>query len=194
VSLLTNNFGGLRHSPLFCCACGTAEVVRFQSGEPLRAAGVGQSWRDKAVIPIPDPGGVESPAMNISAFILVLSAILASGLFAQTNARPTTQQPYEIQISSGVAEELLVSKADVVCPRMAMPPRITGTVVVGIEIDRNGNVLHSKVISGPAMLRKPVLDSVRKYKYKPYLLNGKAVDVETTVLVTMDSYLDCHYS
>jgi len=44
------------------------------------------------------------------------------------------------------------------------------------------------------MLSKPVLDSVRKYKYKPYLLNGKAVDVETTVWVTMDSYLDCHFN
>ena len=54
------------------------------------------------------------------------------------------------------------------------------------------------------MLQKPVLDAVRKYKYKPYLmaldhsftsfpLNGKAVEVETTVSVTMDSYLDCHY-
>jgi protein TonB len=75
-----------------------------------------------------------------------------------------------------------------------MPPRIKATVVIGIEIDKNGNVLHPKVVSGPAMLSKPVLDSVRKYKYKPYLLNGKAVDVETTVWVTMDSYLDCHFN
>ena len=43
------------------------------------------------------------------------------------------------------------------------------------------------------MLRKPVLDAIRKYKYKPYLLSGKAVEVETTVSVTMDSLLDCHY-
>jgi protein TonB len=71
---------------------------------------------------------------------------------------------------------------------------VTGTVVVAILIDRNGDVLHPKVISGPAMLKKPVLDAVRKYKYKPYLLNGRAVEAETTVLVTMDSHLDCHYN
>jgi outer membrane biosynthesis protein TonB len=132
--------------------------------------------------------------MNTSACFFLLSAILAPGLLAQANARPNTQQQFEIQISSGVAEKRLVHKANVVCPRMAMPPRIKATVVIGIEIDKNGNVLHPKVVSGPAMLSKPVLDSVRKYKYKPYLLNGKAVDVETTVWVTMDSYLDCHFN
>ena len=74
-----------------------------------------------------------------------------------------------------------------------MAARTKATVVLGIEIDKNGDVPFAKVISGPTMLRKPVLDAVRKYKYKPYLLNGKAVEVETTVSVTMDSALDCHY-
>jgi protein TonB len=59
---------------------------------------------------------------------------------------------------------------------------------VVIEIDKNGNVLHPKVISGPELLRKPVLDAVRKYKYKPYLVKGKAVKVETTVYVTLPNY------
>ncbi len=74
-----------------------------------------------------------------------------------------------------------------------MAARVKATVVVKFEIDKIGNVLHPKVVSGPAMLQKPVLSAVRKYKYKPYLLNGTATEVETTVLVTMDSALDCHY-
>lgn len=74
-----------------------------------------------------------------------------------------------------------------------MAARIKATVIVAFVIDKNGYVLRPKVVSGPAMLRKPVLDAVRKYKYKPYLLNGEAVAVGTTVSVTMDSYLDCHY-
>lgn len=60
---------------------------------------------------------------------------------------------------------------------------MTGTVVVGFEIDENGKVLFPKVISGPVWPREPVLDAVRQYKYKPYLLNGKPVEVETTVSV-----------
>jgi protein TonB len=131
--------------------------------------------------------------MKIALYI-VFSAILIPGLLAQTQANPGAPQPYEIQISSGVAEKLLIHKAEIICPRIPMAARVTGTVVVAIVIDKNGDVLHPKVISGPAILKKPVIDAVRKYKYKPYQLNGKAVEVETTVSVTMDSYLDCHYN
>jgi periplasmic protein TonB len=62
---------------------------------------------------------------------------------------------------------------------------------VAIEIDKNGNVLVPTVVSGPAMLRQMVLDTVRQYKYKPYLLNGKAANVETTVTVAMGLQGDC---
>jgi len=43
------------------------------------------------------------------------------------------------------------------------------------------------------MLRKPVLDAVKKYKYKPYLLNNNAVEVVSTVSVEVDSRRDCHF-
>ena len=72
-----------------------------------------------------------------------------------------------------------------------MAARVTGTVVVAIEIDRNGDVLHPKVVTGPRMLQKAVLDAVRKYKYKPYLLNGKPIEVETTVSVAVDTLRGC---
>ncbi len=128
-----------------------------------------------------------------AACLVLLSAILVSGLFAQTKGNSGTPPPYEIQISAQVAEKLLIHKAEIICPRIPMAARVTATVVLAIVIDKNGDVIHPRVLSGPAMLRKPVLDAVRKYKYKPYLLNGKAVEVKTTVSVTMDSYLDCHY-
>lgn len=129
--------------------------------------------------------------MKVSAFIALISVILAPCLTGQTQAGSGTQVPYEIRISPAVAEKLLVHKADLACLHGGMPARIIATVVVAIEIDRNGNVLHPTVISGPAMLRKPVLDVVRKYKYKPYLLNNKPVVVDTSVSVTIDSYRDC---
>jgi len=118
---------------------------------------------------------------------------LASGLIAQTQANPAKRHPSAIKISSGVAEKLLAHKADIICPRIAMPAHVIGTVVVALTIDENGDVLRPKVISGPAMLQKRVVDAVRKYRYKPYLLNGKAVNAETTVWITLDSNADCHF-
>jgi protein TonB len=132
--------------------------------------------------------GVQSVAMK-AACVVLLSAILATGLLAQTQASPaSTPAPHEIQISAGVAEKLLIHKVDLdACPHIGMAARVTGTVVVAIAIDKEGNVLHPKVVSGPKLLQKMVLDAVRKYKYKPYLLNGKAIEVETTVSVTITS-------
>jgi outer membrane biosynthesis protein TonB len=138
------------------------------------------------------PIGVESLAMKTASCLIVISAILHPASFAQTHPNHDTQQPYEIQISAGVAQKLLIHKVEPdACPHIPMAARFTATIVVAIEIDKNGNVLYPKVISGPAMLRKPVLDAIRKYKYKPYLLNGKAVDVETTVSVPIDTLHGC---
>jgi outer membrane biosynthesis protein TonB len=130
---------------------------------------------------------------------LLLSVILVPGLLAQKQASPAESKGTksfkssdacgcEFQIAAGIAEKLLIHKVEPVWKHLPMEGRVSGTVVVVIEIGKNGDVLFSKVISGPALLRKPVLDAVRKYKYKPYLLNGKAVEVETTVHVTTSNY------
>ena len=121
--------------------------------------------------------------MKTAACFALLSAILAPGLLARTQASSSsTQAPYEIQISAGVAEKLLIHKVEIRYPPRA-GSRVSGTVILAIEIDKNGNVLHPAVVSGPLMLQKSALDVVRKYKYKPYLLKGRAVDVETTVSI-----------
>jgi protein TonB len=118
--------------------------------------------------------------MKAVACFLLCSAMLAPGLQTQTPSS-TTMPPHHIQISPTVAEKLLVHKAEIHPPFSSS--RVTGTVIVAVEIDRNGNVLDPKVVSGPHWVRKAVLDAVQKYRYKPYLLNGNAVDVETTVSV-----------
>ncbi len=115
--------------------------------------------------------------------------LFTRALLAQTTG--TIPQGAEIQLGSGVVEKLLIYKAPLACPHMATTARVTGTVVVGFDLGKHGEVLHPIVISGPAMLRKPVLDAVRKYRYKPYLLNGKAIEAETTVSVTVDTARNC---
>jgi protein TonB len=128
--------------------------------------------------------------MKVALSFALVPAILAATLSAQAPAASGSQQP-EIQISRDVAEKLLIHKADLVCHQTGMAARFTGTVVVGFSIDKNGNVIYPKVISGPPMLRKAVLDAVRKYKYKPYLFQGKPAEVETSVFVLVDSAHDC---
>ena len=91
-------------------------------------------------------------------------------------------------ISPGVAESLLVYKAEPVLKHPAMEARFKATVVVGFELGKDGEVLHPMVISGPKMLQQSVLNAVRHYKYKPYLLNGEPLVVATWLSVLVSNY------
>jgi protein TonB len=56
-------------------------------------------------------------------------------------------------------------------------------VVLQATISKTGSIENLHVISGPAMLQQAALDAVRSWRYKPYLLNGEPVEVDTTVNV-----------
>lgn len=68
-------------------------------------------------------------------------------------------------------------------PKEAKEERIQGRVLLNAVIGKDGSVEELKVASGPKELQQSALDAVRKWMYKPYLLNGKPVAVKTTVTV-----------
>lgn len=98
---------------------------------------------------------------------------------------PTARQqaPYEIQLGPNVAESLLVHKEEPACQKDLDGVRVTGTVVIAVTIDKKGMVSHTRTLSGPKMLRPLALATVRKYRYKPYLLNNVPVEFETVVSI-----------
>lgn len=88
-----------------------------------------------------------------------------------------------VRISSGVVSGMLLTPIRPVYPRMAVTTRQEGTVVVTAVIDKSGRIVGLKVVSGPPMLREAALDALRAARYRPYLLNGEATEVETTISV-----------
>ena len=77
----------------------------------------------------------------------------------------------------------LISKAVPLYPPAAKKAKIQGKVVLSILIDKGGNVQSVTAISGPPELQQSAIDAVRQWKYKPYLLNGDPIEVESTVHV-----------
>jgi hypothetical protein len=59
----------------------------------------------------------------------------------------------------------------------------TGVVVMHAIVDKSGKIDTLIVVSGPKTLRGAALESVRHWTYKPHLLNGEAVFVETIITV-----------
>ncbi len=77
----------------------------------------------------------------------------------------------------------LLQKTPPVYPPIAAAARVSGTVVLRAIISKQGTIESLRVVSGPAMLQQAALDAVRTWQYKPYTVNNKPVEVETTVNV-----------
>jgi protein TonB len=78
---------------------------------------------------------------------------------------------------------MLIFKVIPTYPMVAQASRTSGTVVLQATISRTGTIENLRVVSGPAMLQKAALDAVKQWRYKPYMLNGQPVEVETAVNV-----------
>jgi len=91
--------------------------------------------------------------------------------------------PKKITISGGVAAGNLIQKTQPVYPPIAKAARVQGTVVLQATISKTGAIEGLHVVSGPTMLQQAALDAVRTWRYRPYLLSGEPVEVETTVNV-----------
>jgi protein TonB len=91
-----------------------------------------------------------------------------------------------LSISSGLMAGNLLDKTVPQYPAIAIAAGIQGIVVLQATISSNGSIKNLRVISGPSMLQQAALDAVRSWRYKPYLLNGEPVEVETTINVVFN--------
>jgi len=106
------------------------------------------------------------------------------GLFGGTAPpKVKAEAPKKVNISGGVMQGNLVAKTPPIYPPIAKAARVSGTVVLQATISKTGTIENLRVISGPAMLQPAALDAVKSWRYRPYLLNGDPVEVETTVNV-----------
>jgi protein TonB len=95
--------------------------------------------------------------------------------------RPEIKAP--MRVPSTVEKGLLIHMTTPVYPPIAVAARTEGTVVLAATISKAGTIENLRVASGPAMLQQAALDAVKSWRYRPYLLDGQSVEVETTVNV-----------
>jgi protein TonB len=70
-----------------------------------------------------------------------------------------------------------------VYPQLARAARIQGQVVLQASIGKDGSIQNLRLVSGHPMLAPAAIDAVKQWKYKPYFLNGEAVEVDTQITV-----------
>jgi protein TonB len=93
---------------------------------------------------------------------------------------PMPEKPFRV---SHLSEAQLVHRVEPVYPRMAVLTGLQGEVRLHAIIAKDGTIQSLTVTSGQPILAQAALEAVRQWRYRPYLLNGKAVEVETSISV-----------
>jgi protein TonB len=127
------------------------------------------------------PGQTTAPPSQISSL-----NSSGSGLpnLAGADAALPTLAPGSMHVSQGVSQGLLLKKVPPAYPAMALQLHKEGAVELLATISKQGLITSVKVLSGDAMLSKPAADAVRQWKYRPYLLNGEPVEIQTQITIT----------
>ena len=120
------------------------------------------------------PGGVPGGSMG---------GVIGSVLSSTPVAVPKIATPQRVRVSSGVSTGLLIRKVPPTYPPLARQARIQGVVILQAQISKEGNIQNLQLISGHPMLAPAAIEAVKQWKYKPYLLNGEPVEVDTQVQV-----------
>lgn len=88
-----------------------------------------------------------------------------------------------VKVSQGVSAGMLLTPIQPAYPPIARAAGVQGTVVMEAVISKAGRIESLHLISGPPLLVRSAMDAVATARYRPYLLNGEPVDVETTIRV-----------
>ncbi len=98
-------------------------------------------------------------------------------------APPPPAAPKRITVGGNVQAAALVNKVEPQYPAIAKTAHVSGTVVLHAIIAKDGSVEKLQFVSGPALLMASAMGAVKEWRYRPTMLNGQPVEVDTTVQV-----------
>lgn len=102
---------------------------------------------------------------------------------ACSNCVPVVKPPTTPLRVSELSAAQLIHRVEPEYPRTAILINLQGEVRLHAIIARDGTIQSLSVTSGHPMLAQAALDAVRQWRYRPYVLNGQAVEVETFITV-----------
>jgi protein TonB len=113
----------------------------------------------------------------------VPNGVLNGILSMNPTVQPTLAPPKVVRVSTGVSTGNLIRRVQPNYPPLARQARVQGSVLLEATISENGDIVDLHVVSGHPMLVTAAVEAVKQWKYRPYLLNGLPVSVQTQVQV-----------
>jgi len=97
------------------------------------------------------------------------------------SAKSVAAKAERISLTPGVVGPLLIDKVDPESPPGAR--KNSGAVVLRVVIGQDGTVIDQQAISGPEALARAAMDAVKYWRFEPYRVDGRPVEVETTLTI-----------
>jgi len=117
------------------------------------------------------PGGALSEMVNNAPSVPALAQL------------PVPAPVRRMRIASRIAEANLIHDVPPQYPPEAGRARIEGAVVLMAVIGTDGSVKDVRVESGLPILVQAAIDAVRQWRYKPYLIDGEPVEVDSRITI-----------
>ncbi len=179
---------------------GDVEQIQLVSGHPMlvpAAIGAVKQWKYKPYLLNGEPIDVET---RVTVNFTLAGTPPAEGVAGDMPGGIPAEEPggivsntpgdadhggvsQRVRVSRSVMAGLITAKVPPEYPADAKQQRIQGVVWMKAIIDKEGNVADLQLISGHPLLAPPALEAVRQWKYRPYLLNGMPIEVETQIQV-----------
>jgi protein TonB len=95
-------------------------------------------------------------------------------------APPPTKREFR---RSEILQGSLIRKVEPKYPPLAITARLQGQVVLAAVISKAGTIDNLRLVSGHPMFVRAAIDAVSQWRYRPYILNGDVIEVETQITV-----------
>lgn len=157
-------------------------IMQGRVMQPSRIPTVVQRGRDNFT---PEPPG--GPGMGIEGTGLTpgtgdrLPLAIIGGIRPVLPTRPaSTVHAFR---TSNLLEGNLIRRIPPSYPPLARSARIHGSVVLSALISKSGTMENLRVLAGHPILVPAAIEAVSQWRYRPYILNGEPVEVETQITV-----------
>jgi TonB family protein len=167
------------HLQIWINKFGGVEEVTIVSGHPLLAPSAIEAvkqWKYKPYLLSGEPVEVETT-------VSIRFALTNEPAFPPDLQASPTAVPNRVRVSSAVVSGLVVRKVPPIYPENARRRHIQGTVSLKAVIDTEGRIARLELITGDPELAPAAIEAVKQWRYKPYLLNSKPVELETQIQV-----------
>jgi TonB family protein len=120
---------------------------------------------------------------NIKSVTLLLAccALAVAQESSETSTQSKPPRPHMVRVSAGVLHGLADHVESPKYPEEALKSRTRGDVILKVVVDESGKVILSTPVEGDPLLTAASLDALRESHFRPYLLNGVPLKVESQV-------------